>query len=519
MAYTPDDLKDTYQVDPNDKDYTLVTVTDLNPGEDYKVQFAYIYADNRAVTEDDWSITKTITASTEAAPNPPKFTADNLSADAGILYVSWDGVDDTNATYKGVDRVEVFISGGDFDSTKPVTFFKVAGKKSIGAPAGTYGVTLKAVTLLGTYSDPSDEQTETVTGLGEVVEDPTAPNGFSSRRILAGIEVSWAGTYAAGDFKGFEAIKIYAGTSSSATSGTYTEVGVLTGNKVKNTIVVPVDGTYVVYGQATYIHAASVNTLGVVGTIQANVTSQSLGPGKATDADINDGAVVISKLASDVLTVGNLKAGDINSTSYIRAGTAGSARVEIASQNVSGTNVLGGLHIYSSVSGADPILSAPLTGGLTVTGEINATSGIIGNPGLGSYWAIDGYSLSGVGSPIISLAGGTIDLDSGTMIVSTGTIAVGDVYISANGSEFLMEDASGTKIIETTSDGRLMLGHEIEGSGRQVEVARSAQIAGSENANSGGLRNMYTIAAGNYYSTIYLSDRAANGDVLLVWET
>ena len=420
MPYTPDDLKDTYQVDPADKDYTLVKVTDLNPGEVYKFQFAWVYSDRRAITEDSWSITKEVSASTEAQPNPPKFISSNLSSSSGLLFVTWDGVDNTNAQYKGVDRVEVFISGGSFDSSKPVTSFKVAGKKSIVAPAGTYSVTLKAITVLGTYSDPSDFQSATVDAIGETIEAPTNPNGFTLTRILGGLELAWAGTYANGTFKGFEAIEVFVGTSATATSGTYIAAGVLTGDQVVNKIVIPVDGTYCRYSQPVYIHARAVNKNGDTGTLQANVAHEDLGArsaiaddlsdniiselklidGAITATKISDGAIStpklaalaitsekiaanaitagkiqassidVTKLAAGTISVNNLEAGNISSTSYVRAGTSGSARVEIASSQVG--NVLAGLHIYDTYGNA--ILAAPLTGGLSVTGGIKSSS-------------------------------------------------------------------------------------------------------------------------------------------------
>ena len=321
MVYTPDDLKDTYQVDPADKDYTLVKVTDLNPGDEYKFQFAWVYADRRAITEDSWSITKVVAASTEAQPNPPKFISSNLTSGSGLLFVTWDGVDNNNAPYKGVDRVEVFISGGSFDSTKPVTSFKVAGKKSIVAPAGTYSVTLKAITVLGTYSDASTSQSVTVDAVCETIEAPTNPNGFTLTRILGGVELAWAGTYANGTFKGFSSIEIFVGTSATATSGTYRSAGVLTGDQVVNRIVIPVDGTYCKYSTPVYIHARAVNKNGDVGTLQQNVAHDDLGARSAVADDLADqiiselkiinGAITTTKIADNAIETGKLAANAI----------------------------------------------------------------------------------------------------------------------------------------------------------------------------------------------------------------
>ena len=551
MTTIPDDLKDVSAPDKTDNDYYLVTVTDLTPSQEYKFQFAWIYSDKRAIGENDWSVTKVVTASAEQAPLPPQFLSSDLTADTEKIFVQWNGVDNLGNPYTGVDRVEVFISGGQFDSELPVTSFKVAGKKSIAAVGGEYTVTLKAVTALGTYSDASTARTITIDAqAGETIENPTNPNGFTLTRILAGVELTWAGTYANGTFSGFKAIEVFVGNSATATNGTYVSAGVLTGDKVINKIVIPVDGTYCRYSQPVYIHARAINKNDELGTLQQNVAHDDLGArsaiaddlsnniitnaklvddaissakietGAITGTKISDnaissskiaanaisadkivsgaiiadkiatnaitagkieaGAIDVTKLAAGTISVNNLEAGNISSTSYIRAGTESSARVEISSSTVG--NVLSGLHIYNSQG--DAVLSAPLSGGLTVTGEINATSGNIS---------------------------GSLDVD--------GQLNVGNVIIKSSSGSFSITDAVGGYGVMSTADaGRILLGHLSESVGRQVEVAKSAQIAGSENRNSGGLRNMYTIAAANYYSSIYLSDRSANGDVLLLWD-
>jgi hypothetical protein len=114
---------------------------------------------------------------------------------------------------------------------------------------------------------------------------------------------------------------------------------------------------------------------------------------------------------------------------------------------------------------------------------------------------------------------GSITAQSGSI---TGDMTVGNVIIKPSGNDggFLIEDSGGADILyAATGGGRLLLGNATEGVGRQVEVARSAQVAGSAAANSGGLRNMYTITTENFNlnTSVYLNDRTANGDVLLVW--
>ena len=373
MADTPKDLDLVPQTSP-DKNYFNVSVKNLKINKTYAIQFQWIYEDGQT---SQWSPSYIFITSNELAPSVPSGSVPSTAT--GSIPV-------TLASFPAkAKRVDVYVIGGIFGIGKIAYSFSTAGTATIAAPAGSYTVEMRSVTAAGITSTVGETFSITIADVGETIQAPTNPNGFTSKRILAGIEVSWAGTYASSTFTGFEAINIYAGNSATATSGTYEQVGVLTGNNVKNTIIIPL-GTYVAYGQAVYIHAAAVNKNGTVGTIQSNVTNQALGPGKATDADINDGAVVISKLASDVLTVGNLKAGDINSTSYIRAGTKASnglsgARVEISSSTITqtGTNVLPGFYIYNS-SGT-PILSAPLSGGLSIVGGGTFTGSISGASG------------------------------------------------------------------------------------------------------------------------------------------
>ena len=151
----------------------------------------------------------------------------------------------------------------------------------------------------------------------------------------------------------------------------------------------------------------------------------------------------------------------------------------------------------------------------------NVTTPVIDIGSADSYVRWDGSALQVKGA-ITATSGsftGSITAQSGSI---TGDMTVGNVVIkpSGNAGGFLIEDSGGADILYAETGGsRLLLGHATEGTGRQVEVARSAQVAGSEAANSGGLRNMYTITTTNFNSntSVYLNDRTANGDVLLVW--
>lgn len=436
MAYE-DLLKDTSQY-VEDGDYFLLTITDLNPGQSYPLQFRWKKKDG---TYDVWSAVKIINPPNLGVPNEPALSEADVVGGAGFIKVTWNGL--TNGTTPlNLDRVDIHISGTTFgDGTKPAGSFKTAGTQTFAAVAGTYIVQLKLITTNNTESIYSQGYSVNVTDVGEPVQTPVAPSssGFTSRRILGGIEVTWDGSYSSA-WTGFSAINIYAGTSSSATSGTYIKVGQMTANKISNKIVVPVDGTYVRYDNAVYIHASSVNKNNDESSIVANVTNQSTGAASATSSDISAGAVTYTKLAAGVLTVDHLEAGDISSTSYIRAGTSGSARVELSSATVGSVNP--GLYVYNS--GGTAVLSAPLSGGLSITGALAATSistssnkFTVNSSGqltasdvnlTGSITATGGY----IGSIIIS--GGGMQNSGGTWdLASNGTIRLGSspyIYLS-----------------------------------------------------------------------------------------
>ena len=111
-------------------------------------------------------------------------------------------------------------------------------------------------------------------------------------------------------------------------------------------------------------------------------------------------------------------------------------------------------------------------------------------------------------------------IDMGT----TGALELGDFSLTASGTVLVLTESGTTrKIIETDnagSNGRIFLGYEDGLNSRQVQVRKSAQVAGTETTNSGGLRNMFTISEGNFAEAsknIYYTS-AENGAVLLVWD-
>ena len=197
----PKDLAISAQPDV-DKNYFDIKVTNLKVYQPYSFQFQWIYEDG---TVSDWSPGYTLTTSNESSPAVPTGTEVPSTATGSIPVA-------LTSYPANAKRVDVYVSGGIFGTSKIAYSFTSAGKTTIAAPAGEYTVQLRSVSPTGVMSTVGTTYTITVASVGEVIEAPTSPNGFSSRRILAGIEVTWAGTYATSGFSGFE--EIYYSSSS-----------------------------------------------------------------------------------------------------------------------------------------------------------------------------------------------------------------------------------------------------------------------------------------------------------------
>ena len=347
MVFKPADLTGTE--DTTNKNYFTVVVTDLDTDTDYDLQFAWVYDDN---TIGSPSATKTVHTQSESDPDAPGLGEGDVLGGNGLIYVTWSGKNSQNQTLKGFDRVEIYITNSSNyfgDGTKPVSFFKTAGQKTIAAPEGVYTIKLRAVSLLGKYSQFSTARTVTVSA-PEPIENPIRPVGFSARSILGGIEVTWGGSYLNNaTWAGFNVVNIYAGTSETPTAGTYTRVGQMTGNKTTNKIVIPIDGTYVRYDHPTYIHATALNraTPPVESDISANVASAT--PSQVVDTDIIDAAITEAKIALNAVTALKIAANavtevkiDNNAITAAKIAANAVTETKIASDSITSPKILAG---------------------------------------------------------------------------------------------------------------------------------------------------------------------------------
>lgn len=255
-------------------------------------------------------------------------------------------------------------------------------------PAKTYSIQFKWVFADGTKSPLWSPSYRVVTP----ADAPKVPTGFSGESKFASVLITWTGSYQGAEpgksFNGFKQINIYAGTSATYSPTTSKLAGVLYADLTNNTVTLPVDGTYVRYGQPVYIHASSVNNVNVE-SAKDLVATVSNGALRAQDVDLGQNAVTIEKLKGDVLVFNNIKAGTISATSFLRAGNDTGARIEISSSTTNLTTY------PDPITGAPTNLTYPVLPGLAVYGPDNTVKF---RADLSGYVAIGGYTPTDIAS-------------------------------------------------------------------------------------------------------------------------
>ena len=190
MAYE-DLLKDSSKPDPDNKDYFLLTITDLDPNKSYPIQFRWVYKNDKAEKDREWSAVKNLTTPAETI-NAPRFLSTDLVADGFNLVVKWSGTDSSGNAYdSNLDRVEIFIKGGQYGATSTYSgrSFKSAGTETFAVnTSDTYYVKLRAVSKRGVYSAFSSEYA--VTTIAPLVVDIIGPANVTSVTTTGGIDTS-----------------------------------------------------------------------------------------------------------------------------------------------------------------------------------------------------------------------------------------------------------------------------------------------------------------------------------------
>ena len=481
MAYE-DLLKDTSVADTSNNYFTL-TITDLNPNTSYPIQLRWKYKDG---TFSNWSAVKRLAAKA-LIPAPPSLpSVPTLKRVVGAIEISWDGKTSNGADQPPTSFVdaEIYIStvsdftpikGGATNNYIDILDF-ANGQNTLNIAVGTdvnptftigygidYYVKIRSRNSENVYSSP-------VTANGS----PIKVGQLSNDGL---IEV--------------KADKITTGTLQSNSTIT---VGATTG---KHVVIRGTGNPLSIYGSggsttAPILDFDETGNLSIKGTITAT-------------GGVFEGS----------MSAGNMRIG--TRVNYIDI--ANQKQVVINPAHWYGGEPLDGIYLgtnnywyndgtFEVGNGTSGITWDSTT--LNVKGVINATGGYIGSEA-------SGFTIYDFG--IFSNGAGTqISLDNG------GTLSVGTVAMTAGPGYFYMFDDDSNDIMSTEYSGRLIFGHHdplYPTAGRQVEVARSAQVAGTANVNSRGLRNMYTITSTNFNSnpSVYLNDTAgSNGDLLLVYD-
>ena len=460
MAFE-DLLKDSsYPLD--NKNYFNLVITDLNISTAYPLQFRWKYEDG---SFGPWSVAKTYSTAAESFPNVPSTltVADNT---AGYLEITWNGNSSTGAALTNFDRVDIYINGAPFDSSKAALSFFSAGTKTIVAPAGTYIVSSFAVSKIGTLSAMSTAVTRTITSSVPAALASATPSTPTVSSVLGAIQVSWDGKQSGGSPQpyGFNAAKVYIGTSAGFTPSASNQVDVLNFANGQNTLNIGV-GTIVnsvalTYGVDYYVKIATTN--GTDTSTAVSATGNPVRVGQVTSGDIV--TINADKIATGTLAVGStITVGSTAGKHVVIAGTgdpltiygtgglAGGAILSFNGTKLSivGDGTFSGNLAIGSTSTASVFKAEPATGiwlgdqtyasapfSVSTNGVIKANSGTIGGWTLAStYLQSNNVQIDGANGIIYAgpTGGAHIRISSSGIASYTGGTANNVLNIAANG--------------------------------------------------------------------------------------
>lgn len=328
---------------------------------------------------------------------PP--SSPTLTAGVESVEIAWDGKNSASpSTYysPNIDAVDIYIN-----SVKVGTFTPVyTGSVPAGFSGHKMSVRYDGGTVVQAYlvardkfsrsrSSAASNQVTVLQQPAAQIEAPTLPTGLSVASAPFGVTVSWNGSYSGGtDFDGFAGINIYASSTdlgASTTSDISTKlVGNMAVNKTYNKVTIGIDAlrqatgltAETVYTSPIYFYYAALNLNNEFYKVGNLITYTKLGSGNPSKANFVD-------LASGIISIENLVAGNGRFTSWLRAGAdENSARIELSSNTSafipSGQtkNIQPGLSVYPSGSTSSPVFSADLSGNVTIDLGATATTNV-----------------------------------------------------------------------------------------------------------------------------------------------
>ena len=507
----------------NPTDDTYVVYSGLSPAVVVDTDYTTVYIKVRYY--DDFNNTSNYSAQGTVTPlNPGEITSFENPITFGENAVIYAGESPTTGTRT------LFKTGGIFayDETNTSPSTQIVSNASEGTP-----------TFITTQAQIADWKISTSKIENTLAGTPTKYAGLSA----SGTYAFWAGSAVSGgnssaDFTVTHAGEVTARNISIIGNGNTSSNLISAGGlfTVKNDGTVTASGADI-QGKITadsgeftgnvLLNGGSLYALGSGGTVSSGIRTIFNSSGVAAYNASGGYAQLLTTPLADgsvfAATAANIGGWKVSSSSIEKS--SGNANISLDSSNgyifVSNTNVAGNKAGINSPSGLDDVVfwagsgttpgstnnnfRVTLGGKLyasdaTLTGAITATSGFIGDD-VQNRWKLDGYTIENVGAARIRI--GNYDLKS------------------ISGSDFSIFDHINSQTILTTDSvagfARIFLGT----TGRQVEVAKNAEISGDysnseQDYRSGGLRNMYTITQGQYNSGVFPS--APKGAVLLVYD-
>ena len=496
MAFE-DLLKDSsYPLD--NKNYFNLVITDLNISTSYPLQFRWKYEDG---SFGPWSVAKTIATSAESFPNVPSTltVADNT---AGYLEITWNGNSSTGAALTNFDRVDIYINGAPFDSSKAALSFFSAGTKTIVAPAGTYIVSSFAVSKIGTLSAMSTAVTRTITSSVPAAAASATPSTPTVSSVLGAIQVSWDGKQSGGSPQpyGFNAAKVYIGTSAGFTPSASNQVDVLNFANGQNTLNIGV-GTIVnsvalTYGVDYYVKIATTN--GTDTSTAVSATGNPVRIGQVTSGDIV--TINADKIATGTLAVG----------STITVGSTAGKHVVIAGTGdpltIYGTGGLAGGPILSFNGAKLSIVGDGTFSGNLAIGSTSTASVFKAEPATGIWLGDQTYA----SAPFSVSTNGVIKANSGTI----GGWTLASTYLQSNNVQ--IDGANGIIYAGPTGGAHIRISSSGLASytGGTANNVLNIEANGQITATSGTFSGSITGASGTFSGTISSASNITAGGIL-----
>jgi hypothetical protein len=513
MAY--EDLLKDNSVSVENGNFFNVTITDLDINTSYPLQFRWKYSDG---TQSPWSAVKIITTPGESTPaTPSTLTVEDNTF--GYLNITWNGKDGSGNNLLNFDRVDIYIDGTPFDGTKATASLYGAGTKTIVAPAGTYIISAYAVSKAGTRSAVNTPVTRTVKAVGEEIQTPTLPSGITVATAPFAVSVNWLGTYSSNSFTGFKSIDIYAVSSdlgSTTTSGISSTnlVGSLTVQDTANKINIGLDNlkqalglnsTSAVYTSTIFYYFNASNKSGTKygSPTYTRINSSSVVPTQANFVD----------LASGVISIENLVAGNGSFSSWLRTGTSGGARIELSAVSDftnGGNTVQKGLVAYTS--GNTELFNLDLDAS-TLT--INGSGTFTGNLSIGSSNSIfKAEPATGIWLGNASYASAPFSVsNNGVIKAEAGTIGgwtLADSYLQNSAGTFQINSNASTIYVGPYATGDHI---RISSSGGIQHTNSAGSATGKFTLSPNGnltLSGAITITSGDTYDAIQTAQSTAN---------